>query len=117
MSTLQVPRKVNSPVDGEKDVVFSLSQIVEFLSKEAREKLANEFYEELKEIRTPQAASQLAKGYKHMSNDTILELASRSPEAKKRILELAKEEAERVLQIIEALQSQDEDEEEEAEEE
>jgi hypothetical protein len=38
-----------------------LSQIVEFLSKEAREKLANEFYEELKEIRTPQAASQLAK--------------------------------------------------------
>jgi hypothetical protein len=51
-----------------------------------------------------------------MSNDTILELASRSPEAKKRILELAKEEAERVLQIIEALQSQEEDEEEEAEE-
>ena len=101
-------KKVNSPVDGEKDLLF-LSKVVEFLSKEAREKLANEFYEELKEIRTPQAASQLARGYKHMSNDTILELASRSPEAKKRILGLAKEEAENVLRAIEALQSQEDE--------
>jgi superfamily II DNA helicase RecQ len=107
MSTLQVPRKVNSPVEGEKDLLFSLSKIVESLSKEAREKLANEFYEELKEIRTPQAASQLARGYKHMSNDTILELASRSPEAKKRILELAKAEAEEVLRAIAALEGEE----------
>ncbi|ACP45875.1 conserved hypothetical protein [Sulfolobus islandicus Y.G.57.14] len=100
-------KKVNSPVDGEKDLLF-LSKVVEFLSKEAREKLANEFYEELKEIRTPQAASQLAKGYKHMSNKTILELAAVSKEARKRILELAREEAERVLQIIAALEAEEE---------
>ena len=106
MSALQTLK--NSPVDGEKDVVFSLSQIVEFLSKEAREKLANEFYEELKEIRTPQAASQLARGYKHMSNKTILELAAVSKEARKRILELAKAEAEEVLRAIAALEGEEE---------
>ena len=100
-------KKVNSPVDGEKDLLF-LSKVVEFLSKEAREKLANEFYEELKEIRTPQAASQLAKGYKHMSNKTILELAAVSKEARKRILELAKAEAEEVLRAIAALEAEEE---------
>jgi flagellar biosynthesis/type III secretory pathway protein FliH len=105
MSALQTSK--NSPVDGEKeqDLLF-LSKVVEFLSKEAREKLANEFYEELKEIRTPQAASQLAKGYKHMSNKTILELAAMSKEARKRILELAKAEAEEVLRAIAALEAE-----------
>jgi len=107
MSTLQIAS--NSPVDGEKDQeLLFLSKVVEFLSKEAREKLANEFYEELKEIRTPQAASQLAKGYKHMSNKTILELAAVSREARKRILELAKAEAEEVLRAIAALEAEEE---------
>ncbi|BBG27287.1 hypothetical protein [Sulfuracidifex tepidarius] len=102
MSTLQVSKK-NSPVShtGNKDL---FSRVVESLSLEAREVLANEFYEELKEIRSRQAASQLARGRKHMSNETIMELISRSSSARKRVLELAKEEAEKVLQAIEAIE-------------
>ena len=43
-----------------------------------------------------------------MSNKTILELAAVSKEARKRILELAKAEAEEVLRAIAALEGEEE---------
>ncbi|BBL48367.1 hypothetical protein [Metallosphaera sedula] len=114
MSVVQVSKKVNSPIDGDQEV---FSHVIESLSLKAREKLALEFYDEVKEIRTRQAAEQFVKGYKHMSNATILELAAVSPRARKRILQLAREEAEKVLQAIEVLEAQEEDPEEEEDEE
>nr|WP_011225129.1 hypothetical protein [Sulfolobus islandicus]CAG38164.1 hypothetical protein [Sulfolobus islandicus]CAG38251.1 hypothetical protein [Sulfolobus islandicus] len=102
MSLVKSQKKVNSPVLG------NLEKIVEFLSIKSREILAKEFYEELKEIRTPQGARLLATGQKHMSNKTILELAAMSKEARKRILELAKAEAEEVLSVIAAMEAEEE---------
>ena len=119
MSTLQVPRKVNSPVEGEKDLLFSLSKIVESLSKEARKEFAEEFSEDLKEFLSKTAVYKAINGRIHLANETILNVVMVNPRAKKWVLRKAREEAESVLraiEIVEALQSQEEDEEEEAEE-
>jgi hypothetical protein len=113
MSTLQVPRKVNSPVDGEKDLLFSLSKIVESLSKEARKEFAEEFSEDLKEFLSKTAVYKAINGRIHLANETILNVVMVNPRAKKWVIQKAKEEAENVLRAIEALQSQEEEAEEE----
>jgi len=113
--SLVMDSKVNSPVEGEKDLLFSLSKIVESLSKEARKEFAEEFSEDLKEFLSKTAVYKAINGKIHLANDTILAVVLTNPRAKKWVIQKAKEEAENVLRAIEALQSQ-EDEEEEAEE-
>ncbi|WP_052292150.1 hypothetical protein [Saccharolobus islandicus] len=102
--------KVNSPVEGEKKnkLVFSLSKIVESLSKEAREEFAEEFSEDLKEFLSKTAVYKAINGRIHLSNDTILAVVLTNPKAKKWVMQKAREEAENVLRAIEAL-SQEED--------
>jgi len=98
----------NSPV-GEKDLLFSLSKIVESLSKEARKEFAEEFSEDLKEFLSKTAVYKAINGRIHLANETILNVVTVNPKAKKWLMQKAKEEAENVLRAIEALQSQEEE--------
>jgi hypothetical protein len=132
MSTLQVPRKVNSPVDGENKLVFSLDLIVESLNRENRRILAEEFAGDLESLGyTEQYVSMLLNGKRILGNDALKRLLVNSPEALDRAIELLKlqikqlEEAARILQTsdLSLLKKEygpkikeEEDEEEEAEE-
>lgn len=133
MSTLQVPGKVNSPVEGENKLVFSLDLIVESLNRENRRILAEEFAGDLESLGyTEQYVSMLLNGKRILGNDALKRLLVNSPEALDRAIELLKlqikqlEEAARILQTsdLSLLKKEygpkikeEEDEEEEAEEE
>lgn len=106
MSTLQTS-KGNSPVEREKDLLFSLSKIVESLSKGARREFAEEFSEDLKEFLSKTAVYKAINGKIHLANDTILAVVLTNPRAKKWVMQKAREEAQNVLRAIEALQSQE----------
>nr|WP_020936640.1 hypothetical protein [Saccharolobus solfataricus]CDF66442.1 conserved conjugative plasmid protein [Saccharolobus solfataricus P2] len=133
MSTLQVSGKVNSPVEGENKLVFSLDLIVESLNRENRRILAEEFAGDLESLGyTEQYVSMLLNGKRILGNDALKRLLVNSPEALDRAIELLKlqikqlEEAARILQTsdLSLLKKEygpkikeEEDEEEEAEEE
>ena len=132
MSTLQVPRKVNSPVDGENKLVFSLELIVQTLNKESRKILVEEFADEIEKLGyTEQYISMMRNEKRTLGNDALKRLLVNSPEALDRAIELLKlqikqlEEAARILQTsdLSLLKKEygpkikeEEDEEEEAEE-
>jgi hypothetical protein len=105
MSTLQVPRKVNSPVDGENKLVFSLELIVQTLNKESRKILVEEFADEIEKLGyTEQYISMMRNEKRTLGNDALKRLLVNSPEALDRAIELLKlqikqlEEAARILQ-------------------
>ena len=106
MSTLQTS-KGNSPVEREKDLLFSLSKIVESLSKGARREFAEEFSEDLKVFLSRTAVHKAINGKIHLANDTILAVVLTNPRAKKWVMQKAREEAQNVLRAIEVLQSQE----------
>ena len=112
MSTPQMAQK-NSPVDGEKDLLFSLSKIIESLSKEARKEFAEKFSEDLKELLSKTAIHKAINGKIHLANDTILAIVLANPKARKWVMQKAREEAESVLRAIEVLSQEDEEEAEE----
>ncbi|WP_088912484.1 hypothetical protein [Sulfolobus acidocaldarius] len=104
MSTLQTS-KVNSPVDGENKLVFSLELIVQTLNKESRKILVEEFADEIEKLGyTEQYISMMRNEKRTLGNDALKRLLVNSPEALDRAIELLKlqikqlEEAARILQ-------------------
>ncbi|MEM3986865.1 hypothetical protein [Saccharolobus sp.] len=106
MSLNVIQKKVNSPVNGisEKDLIF----LIEALTKEDRKKIADMFSEDLREFMSRTAIYKLSKRDTHLSNKNILKLMERNPEAKKFILELLRKRAEKILQLIEKLEADEE---------
>jgi len=104
MSTLQTS-KVNSPVEGENKLVFSLELIVQTLNKESRKILVEEFADEIEKLGyTEQYISMMRNEKRTLGNDALKRLLVNSPEALDRAIELLKlqikqlEEAARILQ-------------------
>jgi hypothetical protein len=131
MSALQTS-KVNSPVEGENKLVFSLELIVQTLNKESRKILVEEFADEIEKLGyTEQYISMMRNEKRTLGNDALKRLLVNSPEALDRAIELLKlqikqlEEAARILQTSDLSllkkeygpKKEEEDEEEEVEEE
>ena len=107
MSTLQVPRKVNSPV-GEKDLLFLIS----LLDREDKVEFAQEFREDFEEMVEEGKLSKTAF-YKFLNgyapaDERILQVVEADEEAKKWVIERVKEKAKRALQIIAAMEAEEE---------
>ncbi|PVU76941.1 hypothetical protein DDW12_08815 [Sulfolobus islandicus] len=104
MSTLQVPGKVNSPVDGEKDLLFLIS----LLDREDKIEFVKEFREDFEQQIEEKKLSKTAY-YKFLngyapSDERILEIIEVDEEAKKWVIERVREKAEKALRIIAALE-------------
>jgi len=99
-----VEQKANPPVEGEEEIIHLFFKVVEGLSREAREEFAELFSEELKELITGTAISKARKGQIHLSNKTIINVILVSPRARKWVLQKAKEEALRTLELVERLE-------------
>jgi len=100
----------NPPVqreNEEEEVINLFSKIVESLSREAREEFAELFSEELKELISATAISKAKKGRIHLSNETIINVVLVSSRARKWVLQKAKEEALRTLEIVEVLEKKE----------
>nr|WP_012548822.1 hypothetical protein [Acidianus hospitalis]ACI15714.1 hypothetical protein [Acidianus hospitalis W1] len=105
MSLVAMASKVNSPVEGENKLVFSLELIVQTLNKESRKILAEEFADEIEKLGyTEQYISMMRNEKRTLGNDALKRLLVNSPEALDRAIELLKlqikqlEEAARILQ-------------------
>ena len=116
----------NPPVhreDQEEEKVIALfSQIIERLSKQAREEFANTFDEDLRQTISLVAVSKAKKGKIHLSDRTILNVILVNSLARRWVLMKAKQEAYQTLEAIEYLEKKESDveqllKEEEAEEE
>ena len=108
MSTLQVPRKVNSPVEGEKDLLFLIS----LLDREDKIEFVKEFREDFEQQIEEKKLSKTAY-YKFLngyapSDERILEIIEVDEEAKEWIIERIREKAKRALQIIERMEAEEE---------
>ena len=107
MSTLQVPGKVNSPVDGEKDLLFLIS----LLDREDKIEFVKEFREDFEQQIEEKKLSKTAY-YKFLNgyapaDERILQIAEMDEEAKKWVIERVKEKAEKALRIIAALEGEE----------
>jgi hypothetical protein len=60
-------------------IFFSISKIVQSLSKEARKEFAEEFSEDLKEFLSKTAVYKAINGKIHLANDTILNVVLTNP--------------------------------------
>jgi transcriptional/translational regulatory protein YebC/TACO1 len=87
-----------------------LYEIVERMSRETRREFAIEFSDDLKGIISEAALSKARRGIMHLKNETILEVISINPKAKRWILKKAKEDIERIQKMIEELENLDDDE-------
>ncbi|MEJ2780582.1 hypothetical protein WIW89_06720 [Stygiolobus sp. CP850M] len=108
MSTLQVPRKVNSPVgEKEQDLLFLIS----LLDREDKIEFVKEFREDFEQQIEEKKLSKTAY-YKFLngyapSDERILQIAEMDEEAKKWVIERIREKAEKALRIIAALEGQE----------
>jgi hypothetical protein len=109
MSTLQVPRKVNSPVDGEKeqDLLFLISM----LDKEDKIEFVKEFREDFEQQIEEKKLSKTAY-YKFLNgyapaDERILEIIEVDEEARRWVIERVREKAEKALRIIAALEGEE----------
>jgi transcriptional/translational regulatory protein YebC/TACO1 len=93
----------------EKEILY---EIVERLSRKAREEFAREFKDDLKGIISDAAISMAIRGKFHLSNNTIIKVIEVNPAAKKWIKKKGREEAMLLLNLIEELEDDDEVEEE-----
>jgi len=88
----------------EEKVIVLFSQVVERLSKRAREEFAKRFSRELKDTITPAAIAKAKKGKIHLSDKTIIDVALFNPTARRWVLNKAKEEALQTLELVELLE-------------
>jgi len=102
--------EVSPPINREEEeekVIALFSQIIERLSKQAREEFANVFDEDLRQIISPVAVSKAKKGKIHLADRTILNVALVNSLARRWILRKAKEEAYQTLETIETLEKKE----------
>jgi len=109
MSTLQTS-KVNSPVDGEKeqDLLFLIS----LLDREDKIEFVRKYRKDFEEMVAEKKLSKTAY-YKFLngyapSDERILEIIEVDEEAKEWIIERVREKAKRALQIIAAMEAEEE---------
>ena len=107
MAVAVVPNPPVQRENEEEEVINLFSRIVEGLSREARREFAEKFSEELKELITGTAISKARKGQIHLSNETIINVVLVSSRARKWVLQKAKEEALRTLEIVEILEKKE----------
>jgi hypothetical protein len=88
----------------EEKVIALFSQVVERLSKKAREEFARRFSKELKDKITPVAIAKAKTGKIHLSDKTIINVALFNPTARRWVLNKAKEEALQTLELVELLE-------------
>ena len=97
----------NSPVEGEKDLLFLIS----LLAKEDKVEFVQEFREDFEQQIEEKKLSKtgyykLLRGYAP-SDERILQIAEMDEEAKKWVIERIREKAEKALRIIAALEGQE----------
>jgi len=100
-------KKVNSPVDGEKDLLFLIS----LLDREDKIEFVKEFREDFEQQIEEKKLSKTAY-YKFLNgyapaDERILQIAEMDEEAKKWVIERVKEKAEKALRIIAALEGEE----------
>lgn len=106
MSTLQASK--NSPVEGEKKLVFSLELIVQTLNKESRKILVDEFADEIEKLGyTEQYISMMRNERRTLGNDALKRLLANSTAARSRAIELLKEQIRQLEDAMEILQNSD----------
>ncbi|WP_061992182.1 hypothetical protein [Sulfolobus acidocaldarius] len=106
--SLVTTSKVNSPVDGEKDLLFLIS----LLDKEDKVEFVQEFREDFEQQIEEKKLSKTAY-YKFLngyapSDERILEIIEVDEEAKEWIIAKVKEKAKRALQVIERMEAEEE---------
>ena len=107
MSTLQTS-KVNSPVEGENKLIFSLELIVQTLNKESRKILVEEFADEIEKLGyTEQYISMMRNEKRTLGNDALKRLLVNSPEALDRAIELLKLQIKQLEETARILQTSD----------
>ncbi|WP_338601028.1 hypothetical protein V6M85_13160 [Sulfolobus tengchongensis] len=109
--SVQTLKPVNRGVNGisEKDLIF----LIEALDRKERKLIFEKFSEDFKEVLTRAAMYKLTRGDTHLKNERILWLIENNEEAKKFVLDLLKKKAQRMLEIIEKLEAEEEEGEEE----
>lgn len=108
MSTLQMAqKKVNSPVEGEKDLLFLISLLDREDKIEFVRKYREDFEQQIEEKKLSKTGYyKLLRGYAP-SDERILEIIEVDEEAKEWIIERIREKAKRALQIIAALEGEE----------
>nr|WP_011225169.1 hypothetical protein [Sulfolobus islandicus]CAG38207.1 hypothetical protein [Sulfolobus islandicus] len=106
MSTLQASK--NSPVhrgvNNKKDVLF----LLESLDTKDREKIFERYVDYFKEKLSRTAVYQMSKGRKHLKTERILQLIEEDEEARKFVLDLLRKKAEKMMEIIQELEAEEE---------
>jgi hypothetical protein len=107
MSTLQTS-KVNSPVEGKKDLLFLISM----LDKEDKVEFVKVFSSDFEEMVAEKKLSKtgyykLLRGYAP-SDERILQIVKADEEARRWLIEKIKEKAKRALQVIERMEVEEE---------
>jgi hypothetical protein len=100
---------IGSPKEeGDVEKVIALfSQVVERLSKGAREDFARRFSRELRETISSTAVAKAKNGKIHLSNRTIINVALFNATARRWVLNKAKEEALQTLELVSLLEKKE----------
>jgi len=107
MSTLQTS-KVNSPVEGEKDLLFLISMLDKEDKIEFVQKFKEDFEQQIEEKKLSKTAFyKFLNGYAP-SDERILEIIEVNEGAKEWIIERIREKVSKALQIIAALEAEEE---------
>jgi hypothetical protein len=107
MSLVEMAQK-NSPVDGEKDLLFLIS----LLDREDKIEFVKEFREDFEKMVEERRLSKTAF-YKFLNgyapaDERILEVVEANEEAKKWVIERVEEKAKKALEIIEKMEAEEE---------
>jgi len=107
MSLVEMAQK-NSPVEGEKDLLFLISMLdkedkIEFV-KEFRE----DFEQQIEEEKLSRTGFHKLLNGLAPSDERILQIAEMDEEAKKWVIERVREKASKALQIIAAMEAEEE---------
>ncbi|BDB96989.1 hypothetical protein [Saccharolobus caldissimus] len=103
----QIP--VNSPVNGDKDPIFSsLELITQSLSKNSRKILAEEFAETIERLGyTQQYVNMMINDKRTMGNDLLKRLLTNDPNALDRAIELLRKQIKQLEEAMRTIQSAD----------
>jgi hypothetical protein len=109
MAPKLMAQKVSSQEEREEEERKILIEIIERLSRDSRYEFLLKFKEDLKMIVSPAAISKAMKRDFHFKNETILKVIQLNPEAKEWLKRKAREEAFRLLELVEVLEALESD--------
>jgi hypothetical protein len=108
MAPKLMAQKVSSQEEREEEERKILIEIIERLSRDSRYEFLLKFKEDLKMVVSPAAISKALRRDFHFKNETILKVIQLNPEARIWLKRKAREEAFRLLELVEALEALEE---------